>query len=166
MEVVQNLISHTDLPETWHNHTFSFFHSTDKLAIIWFLLAVFPIRWYLQITLYQEIRSGMLTPRDKTKPACVKWQHQLYLLIWKGFYLAVALLAELKTAGVGNKNALLICKNCVGGLFSFGLFWLAWFVDAGFLTIAFPDSLIQRAQSVSLDVADLLDSDKSNGASG
>lgn len=51
-------------------------------------------------------------------------------------------------------------------MFSFGLFWLAWFVDAGFLKIAFPDSLLQRAQSVFMDVADLLDSDKSNGAGG
>lgn len=108
----------------------------------------------------------MLIPRDKMKPACIKWQHQLYLLLWNGFYLPVAPLADLKTAGVGNENILLICKNCVGRLFSFGLFWLTLPVDAGFLKIAFPDSLLQKAQSVFLDVADLLDSDKSNGAGG
>lgn len=52
VEVTQKQIRHIDLFETWHSHTFSFSHYTDKLAIIWFLLAVFPIRWYLQITLY------------------------------------------------------------------------------------------------------------------
>lgn len=51
-EVTQKQISHTSLFETWHGHTFFFSHSTDKLAIIWFLLTVFPIRWYLQTTLY------------------------------------------------------------------------------------------------------------------
>lgn len=41
VEVTQKQISHTDLFETWHNNTFCFSYSTDKLAIIWGLLAVF-----------------------------------------------------------------------------------------------------------------------------
>lgn len=43
---------------------------------------------------------------------------------------------------------------------------LGWFVDASFLKIAFRNSLLQRAQSVFSDVANLLDSDNSNRAGG
>lgn len=51
VEVTQKQISHIDFFKIWHNHTFSFSHYIDKLAIIWFLLAVSPMKWYLQITL-------------------------------------------------------------------------------------------------------------------